>query len=183
MDLEDLQSMPSPDQHTFLLGRISAEALRMDIALRFLNGALRGHNNFDAYLDAPDGFRANARECAHMAEKHDGLSDEVRHALLRAIESASMLYAHRNRFTHDLLRHGLDDNSIWELARVSRPRGEEPIFKVVSFDHMVTLVCDLVAVTWQLRAGGLHLANGSGWKGLLLGAVEGEWDGSATWIG
>jgi hypothetical protein len=53
MELETLRALPTKDQQTFLLGRIALETTSMDAALRFVNAALRGHRNVDAYLDAP----------------------------------------------------------------------------------------------------------------------------------
>jgi hypothetical protein len=178
MDLDTLRALPVTDQRVFLLGRIAAETTSMDAALRLLNGALRGQYDIDAYLDAPDFFSKNARECRKLLNKRDEIDDETRKAVLRAITLASDAYTKRNRYVHDLLRDDLLDRS-WELARLSRQPEGQPEFETVSFDDMVSLVLQLVTATWKLRGCALYVLNGS-WSGIALGQVAGEWDGSSN---
>lgn len=39
----------------------------------------------------------------------------------------------------------------------------------------------LVAASWRLRAARAYLAGQTTWRTLLLGSLEGEWDGTANW--
>ena len=119
MDLDSLKALPPSDQQTFPIGRISMETVRMDVALRFLNGMLRGSRSADAYLDAPDGFRADARECEQMIHANKFSNDETR-ALLNVVNAARQVYGRRNRYVHRFLRSGFIRREQWELAHVSR---------------------------------------------------------------
>ena len=55
----------------------------------------------------------------------------------------------------------------------------------MSFEEMTSLVTEIVGVTHRLRAAAMHIAaeGSSSWSELLYAHVEGEWDGSANWIG
>jgi hypothetical protein len=175
----ELQTLPVDDQHAFLLGRIGMQTVRMDIALRFLHSMLEGHRDFDAFLDAPDRFSANAKSCRRMIADHDALSPESRAALTQVVSRAEDLYAQRNRFTHDFLRTALIDQTRWELARVARTDHDLPDRVIVSFESMVEFVCALIAATYQLRASAMHVVGqGSGWDAGLFGTVVGRWDGA-----
>jgi hypothetical protein len=179
MELETLRTLPAKDQQTFLLGRIASETTSMDAALRLVNAALRGQRNVDAYLDAPDFFSANAKQCRILINKHPNLTDETRKAVLGAVSASSKTYTQRNRYIHDLLRSDLLDKS-WELASLSRRPEGATEFETVSFDDMVGLVRELVTATWRLRASALYILQGT-WEGMTFGAVDGEWDGSANY--
>ena len=115
MELEILRTLPARDQQIFLLGRIASETTSMDAALRFVNAALRGERNVDAYLDAPDFFSTNAKECQKLLRDHPELTVETRAAVLAAVSAGSKAYTRRNRYIHDLLRKDLLDTS-WQLA-------------------------------------------------------------------
>lgn len=182
MELEELRALKASDQATFMLGRIASETLRMDIALRFLNASLRGRKDIDAYRQAPQGFRANARECTSMINERGEISGHIRTAMLEAVEQAEKVYDHRNRYMHDHLREAMLQEG-WELARVSQPPKGTPEIISVTLDEMIYLVHDTIAATWRLRGGAMHLHRGeSSWTDLLLGALEPEWDGSVGWV-
>ncbi|MFF7291653.1 hypothetical protein ACFY9N_03885 [Microbacterium sp. NPDC008134] len=182
MELDDLRALSPTDQQTFLIGRIGMETVRMDIALRFLNGVLRGHRTFDAFMVAPEGFKANAAECDLMIDRRVDTSERERRALHSAIDAARQIYSHRNRYVHRFLRTGLLRKEQWELAHLSRPKGDAPEVENVSFDEMVEVVCDIVGVTYRLRSAAMYVASGT-WSDSLFGHVEGAWDGSAEWVG
>jgi hypothetical protein len=179
MELDALRALPITDQQTFLLGRIAGETTRMDAALRLLHAALRGEQDLDAFLDAPNFFTTNAKECRKLTKEHPAIDDGTRSAVLRAVTFAGNHYTRRNRYIHDLLRRDLLDRS-WELARLSRQGGGTPASEPVSFEAAVALVRGLVAATWRLRGCALYVLNHS-WEGMALGEVQGEWDGSATY--
>jgi len=172
MELDTLAALPEADQQVFLLGRIAYETTRVDIGLRFVNGALRGEPGVDAYLDAPDNFSDNVKKSTALATKHAGLTDEGRAAVLAAIVAADSVYKRRNRYTHDFIRSSMMSDG-WELARLERQPDEALAFTEVSFDEMVDLVLELVAVTWRLRGCGMYVLNG-GRAGMALGVVEGD---------
>lgn len=72
-----------------------------------------------------------------------------------------------------------DDRYRLRLAR----KKDAPESESVSLDHAIALVHSLVAATWRLRATRNYLTNGSAtWTGMLVGYVEGDWDGNASWI-
>jgi hypothetical protein len=179
MDLESLRALPVKDQQIFLLGRIASETTSMDAALRFVNAALRGQGNVDAYLDAPDFFSTNAKACQKLVKQNSDVDDETRKAVLSAVLAGSKAYSRRNRYIHDLLRRDLLDQS-WQLAPLTRQPESSPEFEAVSFDDMVALVLEIVTATWRLRGCALYILQGS-WAEMALGAVEGEWDGKATY--
>jgi hypothetical protein len=180
MELEMLRTLPAKDQQIFLLGRIASETTSMDAALRFVNAALRDQRNVDAYLDAPNFFSSNAKECQKLIRNHPELSSETRKAVLGAVSAGSKAYARRNRFIHDLLKKDLLVTS-WELAPLSRQPEGAPEFETVSFDDMVALVREIIAATWRLRGSALYILQGT-WEGMTFGTVEGDWDGSASYI-
>lgn len=180
MELSALRELPVTDQQTFLLGRIAGETTRMDAALRLLHAALRGEQDIDAFLDAPNFFTTNAKECRKLTKEHPAIDDETRSAVLRAVTFAGGHYTRRNPYIHDMLRRDLLDRS-WELARLSRQDEGSPSSEPVSFDDAVALVTGLVAATWRLRACAMYVLNRS-WEGIALGEVEGEWDGSANYV-
>lgn len=180
MELKALRALPVTDQQTFLLGRIAAETTRMDAALRLLHAALRGENEIDAFLDAPKFFTSNAKECQKLTKEHSIIDEETRAAVLHAVTFAGKHYTRRNRYIHDMLRRDLLDRS-WELAPLSREEEGSPTSEPVSFENAVALVTGIVAATWRLRGCALYVLNRS-WEGMALGEVEGDWDGSATYI-
>jgi len=178
MELDSLRTLPEADQQVFLLGRIAYETSRVDIGLRFVNGALRGENDIGAYLDAPDRFSDNVKRCVELAKQNPSLSEAGRAAVLNAVAAADAVYRRRNRYIHDFMRDSMLSNG-WELARLKRKAGEEQESVAVSFDEMVELIVELVAVTFRLRGCGLYVLNG-GWEDMALGTVRGNWDGTAT---
>jgi hypothetical protein len=180
MELELLRALPLKDQQVFLLGRIASETTSMDAALRFLNAALRGQNNVDAHLDAPNFFSTNAKECQKLVRQNPGVDAETREAVLSAVHAGSQAYSRRNRYIHDLLRRDLLDQS-WQLAPLSRQPESSPEFEAVSFDDMVALVRELITAKWRLRSCALYVLQGT-WEEMALGAVEGDWDGNASYI-
>ena len=91
MELAHLRSLPAADQQTFLLGRIAGETTSMDAALRFVNAALRGRRDIDAFLESPDYFSSNVKACRKLADEHEDLSPELRKALAKALKNSSTL--------------------------------------------------------------------------------------------
>lgn len=174
MDLDALYALPPADQRTFLLGRLAMEATSMDIALRFLNAALDGVGEVDAFRDAPDRFQTNVDECEAKVATTGRLSNDERPLIRGTLDAARAVYQRRNRFVHDLLREDLFTKD-WELLRLNR-KGEE--LTSTNAPDMVTLVCDLVSVTYRLRGAAIYALQG-GWAAMAFGTVEGQWDGTA----
>lgn len=175
MDLTSLRGLNDADQRVFLLGRIVSETASLDAALRFFHAALDGRHEVDAFRDAPDMFRANARECAKKVAGATELADVARAAFEATLLAAADVYDRRNRFVHDLLRDDLLSQR-WELMRLNR-KGVE--VTETDFDDMVHLVEEIVGVTWRLRGAALYVLHG-GWQSMAFGKVEGQWDGSAS---
>jgi hypothetical protein len=100
--------------------------------------------------------------------------------VLGAVSAGSKAYTRRNRFIHDLLRNDLFDTS-WEPAPLTRPPEGAPEFETVSFDDMVALVREIITATWRLRGSALYVLQRT-WEGMTFGAVDGAWDGSASYI-
>jgi len=173
MDLDALYALPPADQRTFLLGRLSTETTRMDIALRFLNAALDGVGEVDAFRDAPDRLQPNVDECEAKVAATDRLSNDERPLVSGTLDAARTVYQRRNRFVHDLLREDLFTKD-WELLRLNR-NGEE--FTTTNAADMIALVCELVSVTYRLRGAAIYALQG-GWAAMALGDVRGRWDGT-----
>lgn len=151
----------------------------MESSLRFLHALLRGDESSDGYRRAPDGFMATARECDDKIVLLD-TTDSIRGSLAAAVESARSVYVLRNRYMHDVLVHEAGEG--WIRTRLAAPKKGEPATVPVVTGDMVTLVEQAVAANWRLRAGLGHLRNPAGtWADLLLGHVNGDWDGSANW--
>lgn len=177
MNLERLRALPSADQRVFLLGRITAETTNMDAALRFVHASLRGKDDMDAFLDAPDYVSTNVKACRKLLAERSDLSEEAAHSIRQTLKAVSETYTRRNRFIHDLLRASVLDDT-WELVRLTRQEPDQPTEKTISLEDTIRLVCEIVGVTWRLRGAAQYVRNGT-WRGTALGHVVGEWDGSA----
>jgi len=181
MDIEQVRDLSDEDQRVFLLGRVASETTRMDAALRMLHAALRGEHSVDAFLDAPNFVSTLVKECRSLLSAYGELDEGALRAVRRTLTDASAAYSRRNRFMHDMLRADLLTRE-WQLAGlVRRADGEQPV-EPTRFDNMVGLVCDLVGVTWRVRGAAFYVHNRS-WQGSALGAVTGQWDGSAEYLG
>ncbi|WP_341955941.1 hypothetical protein [Microbacterium sp. LWH13-1.2] len=180
MRLPDLHKLEPADQQALLLGRIGMEAVRMEVALRFLHSVLAGHRDFESYLDAPPFFSDTAKECMAMIRENTSLIGEERRAIHRAVKIARGLYSRRNRFVHDFLRVSLADRSQWELAPVARLADSVPDAVPTNPEAMVDFIRDLVAGAYRLRAAAMYLMvdDESLWEDGLFGHLNGQWDGS-----
>ena len=123
--------------------------------------------------------------CAPVADRR------IHAAIGAAIDSASAAYDERNRFMHDLLVADIDDELLPDAERIKQ-EGDRYLLRLVSkagvagvsvvtLDEAIGVVLTLSAETWRLRAARGYLAGRTTWRSLLLGAVEGEWDGTANW--
>ncbi len=92
---------------------------------------------------------------------------------------------------HDLLVADIDDELLPDAERIKQ-EGDRYLLRLVSkagvagvsvvtLDEAIGVVLTLSAETWRLRAARGYLAGRTTWRSLLLGAVEGEWDGTANW--
>lgn len=180
MRLSDLKLLEPADQQAFLLGRIGVEAVRMEVALRFLHSVLSGHRDFESFLDAPAFFSDTAKECMVKIRENPMFTTDERRAIRRAVKIARGLYTRRNRFVHDLLRTNLADRSQWELARVARPTDASPDVMPIDSGEMVDFVRDLVAGAYRLRAAAMYIVteDSSLWEDGLFGHLDGQWDGT-----
>lgn len=155
MDLDVVRAMPTPDQLTYLRGRILEVALSMEAVARYLHVRLSGGSDFEAALDTPQQFQELMKECARDAVHCGWFSDQTRPLAIDAINEASKLYERRNRFVHDALRRSLESEERWELAKLWRHRrdigGPVPEPEPVSVDDMIGLVFELIRTTWRLR--------------------------------
>lgn len=184
MRLIDLHALEPADQQALLLGRIGMEAVRMEVALRFLHSVLSGHRDFDSYLDAPAFFSVAAKECMVMVRESESLTRDERRAIRRAVKIARGLYSRRNRFVHDFLRVSLADRSQWELAPVARLTGSVLDAVPTNPEAMVDFICDLIAAGYRLRSAAMYLIveDESLWEDGLYGHLTGRWDGSVESI-
>jgi len=193
MDLDVLLELSPSDRWTFVRGRIGTEAVHMDAALSGVHAALRDRHDREALLEAPESWGAKMRECNDRLAARS-VPAPLRAAMEYALRDAALAWRERNRYMHDLLVDRLDvDDAPAELSetraddaryrlRLSRKK-DVPETVSVSFDEAVDLVCKLVSATWRLRATRHCLSNVSSvWRSMLLGAVEGDWDGTASWV-
>lgn len=117
--------------------------------------------------------------------------ESMRSAIGRAIDEAGGAYELRNRYMHDLLTQDIDDEDIPDpgIAKKQNGRflvklagkGMKPAVTKVTMEDAVETARALIAATWKLRAARGYLAGRTTWRSALLGELEGEWDGSATW--
>jgi hypothetical protein len=195
MDLEQLRALPASDRWVFVRGRIASEAVDMDAALRGVHAALRGRHDRDALLDASAMWGKVVQECQQMLDTYL-TDDEMRSAIRSAIDAAAKAWSERNRYMHDLLSARIEeDDDSATVAEQREPRADDDRYRLrlarqknapevesVSLDDAIALVESIVAAMWRLRAARQYLTNRS-WRSMLLGHVEGDWDGNAGWVG
>lgn len=134
------------------------------------------------------------RECSDRLSTHD-LDDTMRSVIQAALDDAGRAWNYRNRYMHDLLVESIDIDD--EPPTIQRePRAEDDRYRLrlarkknapehesVSLDDAINLVYALVAARWRLRAARSFLINHSDvWRGMLVGHLQGGWDGNADWI-
>lgn len=191
MDLDRLDELIPSDQWTFLLGRIAEGAVELDAALRQLHAQLRGLNTREAVLAAPQNWTRVAEQCRAMLACARVEDRDTHAAMSAAIDIATAAYDERNRFMHDLLTADVDDELLSDrqrirqqgdryLVRLTHKAGTEPVTPV-TLDHAREVATTLVGAKWRLRAARGYLSGQTTWRTLLLGHLEGGWDGNATW--
>lgn len=191
MELEELNALPHADRWTFVRGRIAEAAVELDAALRGLHAQLRGLDTREALLSAAQNWTTVANECRTMLACASVDNPAIRASIGSAIDSAAAAYDGRNRYMHDLLVADIDDELIPDPDRI-RQNGDRYLLRltqksgvpgvtVVTLDQAVAVAIRLTAETWRLRAARGYLAGRTTWRSLLLGSVEGDWDGSASW--
>lgn len=137
---------------------------------------------------------AAMRECIdHLAVRE--IEDTTREAIGAALRDARSAWERRHRYMHDLLVESIeltDEPPTFERE----PRAEDQRYQLrlaykasapehvdVSIEDPIELVHTLVAARWRLQAARHVLATGSRvWLGMLVGDVEGCWDGSVNWM-
>jgi len=191
MELSQFATLASSDQWTLVLGRIAEGSVELDAALRGLHAQLRGLDTREALLSAPQNWTNLADQCRKMVAGAVVEDRDIHSAIAAAIDSASAAYEHRNRFMHDLLTADIDDELLPDPARIRQDgdryllrlvsRNGAPGVTVVTLEQAIDVVLRISAETWRLRAARGYLAGRTTWRSLLLGAVEGEWDGTANW--
>lgn len=191
MDLEKLDDLSEPDMWTFVRGRIVEAAVELDAAMRGLHAQLRGLDGVDALLGAPQNWTELADQCRKLIKKPVIEDDTVRIAIEDAITSATAAYAERNRHIHDLLATDISDELLPDPDRIRRQgdcylirltkKENAPLATLVTIESAHQVVTDLVAAIWRMRAARGYLAGRTSWRSLLLGKLEGEWDGTANW--
>lgn len=191
MDLEALQQLSHQDRWTFVRGRIAETSVALDAALRGLHAQLRGLDSVEALLAAPQNWTRTLELCQTMTA-HVAIGDEsVRSAIGRTIDEAAAAYELRNRYMHDLLTTDIGEEELPDPTAVKKEsgyflvklsgKGKAPSVTNVTLEEAVETVEGLIAATWKLRAARGYLAGQTTWLTALLGELEGEWDGNATW--
>ncbi|MDY1003659.1 hypothetical protein [Curtobacterium sp. CFBP9011] len=179
----------------YVVGKIVVESVSMDARLRALLAVMRGDIEPDAALEAAPAWNKSITDCRELLPSI--ADDTTRTAIAAVLDEADHAWNERNRYVHDMLvdKIAADDESYptvvgskgedqrlrRRLAR-DKKRGA-PAAEVVSLDHAVELVEQLVAATWRLQAArGYLLGRISMWRPLLFGHVTGVWDGSVESI-
>ncbi|WP_454172192.1 hypothetical protein [Microbacterium maritypicum] len=191
MNLKQLRKLPASDQWTFVRGRIAESSVELDAALRGLHAQLRGLDSREAMLSASKNWSIVADQCRTMMPCAPVPDRNVHVAISSAIDSAAAAYEERNRYMHDLLAADVDDELVPDPDRI-RQEGDYyllalatksggPGVTLVTLDRAIDVVLRLTTETWRLRAARGYLAGRTTWKSLLMGVVEGEWDGTANW--
>ena len=193
MDLEQLHTLSTADKWIFVRGRIVSEAIDMDAALRGVHAALRGRDDRAALLDGSAMWGKVIQECGRMLDTYERIDTAMRLSIRSALDAAGDAWDGRNRYMHDLLSARIEGDD--DPARPAEPRAEDDRYRLrlsrpkdapevesVSLDDAIALVESIAAAMWRLRASRQFLANGS-WRDMLLGHVEGDWEGNASWSG
>lgn len=191
MDLEQLDQLPSADQWTFVRGKIAEASVELDAALRALHAQLRGLNTREALLSASQNWTLVTDQCRTMIACAAVTDRAVHSAISASIDSAAAAYDERSRYMHDLLTADVDDELPPDANRIRQEgdyyllrltsKANTPAVTRVTLDEARGVVTTLVAASWRLRAARGYLAGQTTWRTLLLGSLEGEWDGSASW--
>ncbi|PKI90693.1 hypothetical protein CW368_08390 [Actinomycetales bacterium SN12] len=191
MELKELSALSPGDQWTVVRGRIAEGSVELDAALRGLHAQLRGLDTREALLHAPQNWSTLADQCRTMSACAAIGDREIHAAIAAAIDSASAAYEARNRFMHDLLVADIAEEFIPDPERIRQQddryllrlvsKTGVPGVTVVTLDEAIEVVRRLSAETWRLRAARGYLAGRTTWRSLLLGVVQGEWDGTANW--
>ncbi len=194
MDIEELSELPVNDQWTFLRGRIAEAAVDLEAALRGLHAQLRGLDTREALLAAPLNWSNLVSQCTTMSACAPVQDRAVHRAIGGTIDEAGRAYEFRNRYAHDLLTADLADELIPDPDRIRRDgdrflarlatknTSTDPAITIVTLEEATNVVRSLVAATWKLRAARGYLAGRTTWKSALLGELQGEWDGTASWV-
>ncbi len=74
----------------------------------------------------------------------------------------------------------IDKRNEYYLLRLSSKQNSATVTHVV-LDDAIGTVNALVAAMWKVRAARGYLAGQTTWRTALLGELEGDWHGTATW--
>ncbi|WP_400995246.1 hypothetical protein [Agromyces sp. GXQ0307] len=191
MDIDLLEALPLADQWTFVRGRIVETSVELDAALRGLHAQLRGLDSVEALLSAPVNWTQAVDQCRTMTACAAVDESAIRAAIGKALDEAAIAYERRNRYMHDLLTADLADELLpdptlidkrneYYLLRLSSKQNSATVTHVV-LDDAIGTVNALVAAMWKVRAARGYLAGQTTWRTALLGELEGDWHGTATW--
>lgn len=195
MNLEGLPRLSAPNRWVYVVGKIVVESVSMDARLRALLAIMRGQTEPDAALEAAPPWNKSITDCRELLPAI--ADDTTRAAVAAVLGEADHAWNERNRYVHDMLidKIAADDDSYPTVVgskgddqrlrmRLARDKkGGAPAAEVVSLDHAVELVEQIVSATWRLQAArGYLLGRTNMWRPLLFGHVTGVWDGSVEWI-
>lgn len=191
VDIAELEDLPLADQWTFVRGRIVETSVELDAAMRGLHAQLRGLDGVEALLSAPVNWTQAVDQCRTMTACTTLDEPRIRAAIGRALDEAGVAYESRNRFMHDLLTADLADELLpdptlidkrndYYLVRLAS-KHRSPTVRRVVLDDAIGTVSELVAAAWKVRAARGYLAGQTTWRSALLGELDGDWHGTATW--
>lgn len=192
MNLEEMPHLTTRERWVYVIGRIAVEAVGLDAQLRALRTVLAGETGRDATLAGPAAWSATMTACRRHLATFD-LDDRSRAAIGSVLDAADTAWQQRNRYLHDLLVDTIQaDEENTPVARGRRtgdrrlqrrlsrdPKGLAPNDVIVSLNHAVDLVVEMVAVGWGLRSARGYVEGATMWSDTLFGHFTGNWDGSA----
>lgn len=196
MELKELSLLEADDQWLLLLGRISAETVRMETQLRGLHAWLHhGEVTRELLFRTPRSWSQLHKETRKRIRGLD-IEPDVREAIVGALKAAHRANDGRNKYMHrELLRHEQwdteeppptptsphtpDSRLRVEVSNQSGIPAPEP----VTLQQAHELVSDLIGAGWRLRFARLHLESPESWKSELTAHVVGTWDGNADLTG
>lgn len=181
VDLDTLNALPEVDQHLFLRGRITSEAIALEAELRNLRVALINQWNERAFFQGDSNFSELVRQCRNALASRVDLENVVVEAIGKDLDEAERLYKLRNRYSHDLLIANQDATG-YRLLRMDRAVSRtQPT--PTSTEDMIGLVEELLIAWWRTYAAVTVVRTGDeGWREVLFAEVEGTWDGSMGYI-
>lgn len=182
VNLDDLEQLPTVDQHVFLRGRIVTETVAIEAEVRNLRVSLLRATSEEAFFAEEQSFSRMVEKCRAALTSRPDLGEQLHAVIGEALSEAKRLYDLRSRYLHDLLTANRDATGYHLLRMDKKPRKVDPT--PTSTEDMIALIEQMSTAWWKLYAAVavVHTRDAE-WEELLFGSMEGDWYGTLTFIG